>query len=748
MKFPITCIKKYFTKKIDFTKIKKIFNNNGFETKNKINFKKILNNKYFIKIKIKNFIFNKNKKEIFIKILNKKKIKIIFKENDKKLLYNSKILIFKKDFKKSNKIYISKIKQKKNILILHRKKNFFIKKIIEKNSYLEINIPYNRKDCYNIIGLSREISILNNKKKFFKYSYIKTPKFNFSLTSKIPYKNYKYLIFKIKYKKKEISKYITSNFDNIVKKEKNFFINIINSIIIEYGQIIKIYNLNLFTKKKKINNISLLNKINKFLNKKKQKNLLKFKNTSNILLNKTLIIIAPLLKINLIEKINNKKNILYKYISNTDNNAQTLSIIKFIKIIKNIYSIKIKKKFLKREDIPNKKIKLHYSKVRKILGFKIKKKKIINILEKIYCLIIKKKKKKITIKIPEWRNDLFIEEDIIEEIIKIYGYNKIPEQPPSTQLHISNKTNIYHRNINNIKNILINKEYKEIINFHFSNKKKEKIILIKNKKQIKLKNSFSKKISILRTSLIPGLINTLKYNLKRQNNRIKIFEIGTCYYISKKKKIKQNIFMSAINYGYKFIEHWNLKNNRIFNFYDIKGDLEYLIKKNNNINIFNQKSSNIPFLEKKQNLRISINKKNIGFLGKLNFKIQNKLHIKYPIFLFEINLKKLLNIKKKKKDIFISKYPLNIRDITVIINKNISVNEILNQCISTNNSIYIESYIISIFSNNKLKLCNEKNITIRLIIQNNNKTLNEKEITKLINCLKEKLIKNFNARIN
>ncbi len=739
MKFSEKWIKKKIKTNLNFKNIISILNNYGFETKS-LKIKEIINIK---KYKIKKIIKQKNLNNLisYIIIKNKNKKKKIYIKKIPENIINKKIIIKKNKIKK-NLLNIKKIQYgKKYIYLIYKKKKEFkkIKKNINENNLLEINIPNNRIDCNNINGISNQILQLIKKKKIKNKKIIKNKnkykknKYILILKNEKKINNYKYLIIKninIKKKKnnkitKKISKIKNINLNK--KISKIFYLN-----LIKWGQKIIYWDLDKILKKN--NNKKIIN----IYKKKNNRQLNINKNTKNI------ILIAPLLKEKEILKKNfksNKKN-NNKYISNYDKNIQEKSLYDISKKINILFGGKttyIKTKIINKKK--KKKILLKINEIKKQIGIKIKKKKIINILKKINCKIINKNKFIIII-IPNYRKDLKNQDDIIEEIIKINGYKKIKEKSFYSKLLVKNENNI-NKNINKIKKILTNIGYKETINFHFSNKKKEKIINNKYKK-IEINNPISKKYSILRTSLVPGLINNLLYNIKRQQNKIKIFELGTCYKYNE-KKIKQSKYISAIIYGYKEKNKWYNKKNNLFNFYDIKGDIEYIFKKQKNKNIIIKPSKN-KILDKYQNADIFIKKQKIGYIGMLNNKIKKKYSIKKKTFLFEIKLKYILN-KKKIKIKKISKFTYNKRDITIIINKNILLYNIINKCLLINKKQIKKINIIKIYKDNKLEKEKKKNITLRFYIQDNKKTLNEKNIEKIIKKCKYLLKKKFFAII-
>ncbi len=756
MKFYIKWINKYIKNKINYNKIFNILNKNGFECK--LNY--IPNN--YIKIKpikiikinyLIYFLIIKLKKKILkIKILNIKNINIF---SYKYILINIniyKILNYKRKI-----FYINLLKKKKNYkLILIQ--NIINNNNIINNKYIDINIPYNRIECNSIYYISKLIckltnNIFINKSIKYKINYKNNINYDLYITKKTKKNiyNYKYIILKQNYTKKK--KY---NIPIYIKNYliKNGFIYQNNlSDIIKYSAIE--YGLNLiYLDYKKIKNKKI------YIEIKKNKNInnLFIKTSKHIIVKnydiynkiykpnfntKYLILISILFNKNFIIKNFNKNFNNWLLLNNNINKkTQDLHLKKVCFLIKNINKSKII--HFKTKQINNNiksKILIHYSKINKKIGIKIKKNKIINIIKNLDCKIIKKYKFLLIMQ-HNYRYDLNIYEDYIEEILKKIDFNNIKTKNFYSYTNIISTNNNYNYYINNIKIFLSNIGYTEIINFHFSCKKKERIY--NNKKYIKIKNPISYNKSILRTTLLPNLLKTLNYNIKRQIYNIKLFEIGTCYKY-KNNNIKLNTKLCLILYGYKYQKTWNIKKNILFDFYDLKNDLELIFKKQYKIKFLNLKKSKHNFLDKHQNANIYYKKNNIGYIGKLNTNIQKKLSNKFPIYILEIKIDKIL-IPNKIKINKICKYTFSIRDITLIINQNININKIIKICKTI--KLIKKIKIINLFSNNYLNKINKKNITIRIKIQNKKRTLIESEINQIIYNCKKLLKYKLNALID
>ncbi|ADM89654.1 putative phenylalanyl-tRNA synthetase, beta subunit [Candidatus Zinderia insecticola CARI] len=703
--------------------IKKISNlliNFGIENKiNKIK-KKNKKNIFFLGKIIKKIKFNINLK-LYIYELKIKKKKYFFiskkkiKNNNFNIFYINKInLLYKnKKIKIKGILYLNKniLLKYKNYNIINNKYNFK-----NKNKIKIINIG-NKIYLNNILGLINEISLIFKIKYNYKIKNIN--KIKFKIKNNILFKRYTYVIIK------NIN--IFSKIPNKIKKilklnniySKNTIKNIINYIKIKYGIYFNIID---YDKFKIFNNFFLIFKKKKFLKISKK--------TKNLYLK--IFCIKKKYK----KKINFKNNNLINYNIFIDSIKEIIYLIKNIcgKINTNISNIKdiinIKKK---------KRIKIKIKMVNKILGIKINNKKLIKILIILNFEFWYIKKKYFKIIPNKYKYKIKKKEELIEEILKIYNIKNIKKKYPLFNYNNIKCKKEKYFSTDYIRNILCNLDYQEVINYSFINKNIEKKFNILKNKSIKIINPISKNINIMRTSLLPGLINNAIYNINNNCKRIKIFEIGNIFYKNKKiidgYKTTKNICelkkISCLTYGDFYYKQKNI--NKKLNILNLKKDLEILFwpKKINFINL------KIKFLNN-NSYKIFYKNKKIGFLGEVNKNLFKNYNFKNNINIFEINLKylkkKILNIRKKyfKRDIsIILKNNLNIKKILLFLNNKIKKNYLFNN---------IKKIIIyDKFENLNLKKINKFSITFRILIKN-------KTNKKNINIIIKKIIKIFKKK--
>ncbi|QJC37643.1 phenylalanine--tRNA ligase subunit beta [Enterobacteriaceae endosymbiont of Donacia bicoloricornis] len=645
---------------------------------------------------------------------------------------------------------------------------------------LHINIPTNRIDCLSILGFTRDLSVLD------KIFFFKKPYNNFLIKDTKKYKidiiinnninnelyQYNYCIIKNIDLKKKIPQFIKNRLfqSGIEIISKNPLLNIYNYIILELGYPIQFYDLNKIKGKIYIENWKK-NKYN-FLN-------FEIQNIKSII-SDDLLIIRDKHKILSIPGIRQNKDVIVtlttkdiliecfyikkKYFTSLFNKNHSFNdisniynryldpliqkevMIRTINLILEIFGGNRSKIYtININNINNlqKTIKFSFKNIYKILGFYILEKNIIKILNKLGFLIIKKTDNNCIITIPSWRNDINIEEDLIEEIIRVYGYNKIPNKIKIYLIKkniLKNESKLKQTKINlkKIKNILIYKGYYEVINYSFINPVIQSILYPKTK-QIKIINPLTTETSVMRNSLSYGLINNIIYNQNRQQKNLRFFEYGLCFFKNLKKKmgISQKLMLSGIINGNLYSDYWNEKN-KLINFYDIKGDIEYIFNffnKYNKIEFRKQKNKNTIFHPYINSL-IYINNINIGSVGMLHPKLMNYFNINYDTFLFEIFFEKITI-----NDIFnfqkIIHYPINKRDISFFIKENIYYIDILSFLKKLKLKEIIKINLIDIYQGDNVPI-GYKNITLSFLIQNKNYTLNEQEINQIINkCILE-----------
>lgn len=308
-----------------------------------------------------------------------------------------------------------------------------------------------------------------------------------------------------------------------------------------------------------------------------------------------------------------------------------------------------------------KEVKLNYKMINKILGIEIPKTDIIFILKSLK-FTIKNYDEYLMATIPSFRKDIEQENDLIEEVIRIYGIDKIQEKETLSNFSLKNKiiNDNKDKNIKKIENILLNNGLNEVLTYSLVSEKQIQEINGNKDKAVKLLSPLSKEHEYYRQSLIPSLIDICQNNFSYQEKQIKIFEVANTYQLEK-EMIKENTKISALISGAKENVFQGVKSQ--YNFYDLKNILENLFAELN-LKFDIKPTDQIKELNPYASGEIILNNQKIGIIGEVVFDYYKKMRNK--IYVFEIDYNAIINgLEKQKQFKKISTYPSIERDLTI-----------------------------------------------------------------------------------
>ena len=375
-------------------------------------------------------------------------------------------------------------------------------------------------------------------------------------------------------------------------------------------------------------------------------------------------------------------------------------------------------------------IKLELADVEKMLGVRIPDKVIKSVLNKLGFEIFQVRAGKIKVKIPTRRLDISIPEDLIEEIGRIFGLEKIPCLVPQVSL-ISPRENLDIFWLNFIKNVLKEIGFFESYNRSFISQKDADIFKYKSSKLVELKNPPSADYQYLRPNLIINLLKNIKEN-QRFSKGIKIFELGKVF--KKKKSYKEKRMLIGL------LERGD--------FYQVKGMIDLLFNKLGISNVWyddyqvSPEDSKISIWNSKICAEIKVDNQEIGFLGEISKNLLEKLKIKNKLVGFELDFEKLKEIASQESAYSpVSVYPAAIRDLAVLVPKETKVIEVLNIINTSGGRLIKDIDIFDIYEGEEIP-DNKKNFAFHLIYQAEDRTLKPEEINKIHKKIIETLEKN------
>ncbi len=388
------------------------------------------------------------------------------------------------------------------------------------------------------------------------------------------------------------------------------------------------------------------------------------------------------------------------------------------------------------------KIKLDHSKVESLLGIKISIEEVENLLKRLGC-DVQVTGNSLQVIPPSFRFDLTMDVDLIEEVVRLVGYENIPGQVNDISYQNKAATSNFDK-LTLIKRALVTSGYHEIISFSFVDQGIESMLNPEHKSKV-LANPISQELAVMRSSIWPGLIKAAQYNLNRQQTRIRFFEHGL-QFLQTKQGLKQTPILAGLVTGLNYPQQWS-EEARVVDFYDLKGDVErildiaFLPTSKVNFEILND-----PALHPGQAAKVIVDNQIIGRIGKLHPRIQSKLDIDQPIFLFELQLNNLLGESAEIVFQSLSKYPSIRRDITLIVDETISAEEICTNIEQMEISCLQNIEIFSIYTG-KGVADSKKSVSLGLILQEFSRTLTDKEIEQTISLIISQLSNKVGAEI-
>jgi phenylalanyl-tRNA synthetase beta chain len=334
---------------------------------------------------------------------------------------------------------------------------------------------------------------------------------------------------------------------------------------------------------------------------------------------------------------------------------------------------------------------------------------------------------------PNFRFDLNIEEDLIEEIARMIGYDNIPITPELSSGHLGTATEKNTRE-DRLVDLLAARGYSEIISYSFVDEELENSIN-PGAEIVRLTNPISEDLSVLRRSLWPGLLKTASQNMSHQQNRMRLFEIGK-QFLSSAGKIKEIPVLAGLVTGARWPEHWDSQTTSS-DFFDVKADVEAIFKLTGMLEELRFVAAEHPALKPGQTARIELDGENIGWLGALHPAIEQQLEIRTNVVLFALRLNETLQSATPNFQAY-SKFPSVRRDIALLVDENISVDRILDSVREKAGEILRDVIIFDVYRGSGID-SRLKSIALGLILQDTSRTLTDADADTLVISVTENL---------
>lgn len=333
---------------------------------------------------------------------------------------------------------------------------------------------------------------------------------------------------------------------------------------------------------------------------------------------------------------------------------------------------------------------------------------------------------------PSYRFDIEIEEDLIEEIARVYGFENIPALPPvaASAMRIAPEK---VRSLFAVRHQLADLDYQEVVNFSFVETAWE-ADFVGNQAPIKLLNPIASQMSVMRSSLIGSLVANVRYNINRKANRVRVFEVGAVFHRDAQVQdgplevagFYQPKRVAALAYGPVVDEQWSLESRNV-DFFDVKADLESLFAPR----ALRFVRIGHPALHPGRSAQIELDGKIIGFIGELHPRLQQKYDLPLAPVVFEVDALALQH-REVPHYTDISKFPAVTRDLALVVKQSVQAQELFDifAVEKQNNAACEIIQVIVLFDeyHGKGLESDEKSLAFRFTLQDTQNTLQDDKV--------------------
>lgn len=386
---------------------------------------------------------------------------------------------------------------------------------------------------------------------------------------------------------------------------------------------------------------------------------------------------------------------------------------------------------------------LDFHSLNQIIGKEIDSKTIESILLSLDFKINSSSTNGLNISVPSYRVDVTRPIDVVEEILRIYGYNEIPlPEKMSSSLSFKDK-NSSVETVELISNFISANGFHEIMtNSLTSSSQKE--ILNNNEESVKILNPLSSELDVLRESLLLNGLSAIAYNINRQQYDLRFYEFGKIYSKTSDKYVEQN-FISLFLTGKKENENWNSSKSNV-DIYTLVSVIEGLFNKLGVLDKVQKSKDSHVLLE--QAISFTQGKNKIATLGLVNKKSLKYADIKQPVYVAEINFDLLFALIKKVKVEFkdLPKFPSTRRDLSLLLDAKVNFSEIENLARKIDKKLIKEVGLFDVYEGKNLET-GKKSYAVSFVFYNEESTLTDKEVDQLMNKIIETLNKELGATL-
>lgn len=377
-------------------------------------------------------------------------------------------------------------------------------------------------------------------------------------------------------------------------------------------------------------------------------------------------------------------------------------------------------------------VSLRFERLQKLLGMPLEQQQVSDILHRI-AENVDETDDGWNVVAPSYRFDVEREADLVEEVARVKGYDSIPTNIPRIAprtITASEKT----VNIRKVREHIAARDYFEAITYSFIATDAQS--LFSEEAPIELDNPLAENMSVMRTSLLPGLLSAAQFNHNRQRDRVRLFEIGATYHAQQDHKTglpTEIQRLAGVATGARNRQQWSKNSAQLIDFYDIKSDLEAVISLTGKPEAFIFEPLTHIALHPGQASSIAIEengqRQHLGFVGRLHPNLEQQFGFSDNVFVFELDLDQAL-LAKLPEYKTLSKFPSIKRDLSVLVNQSVNVNDLVNAIKTSLGVSLVDITIFDLYQGEGVA-DGFKSVSMSLTLQNNDRTMTDEEAEQL-----------------
>ncbi|MEX0729344.1 MAG: phenylalanine--tRNA ligase subunit beta [Aquisalimonadaceae bacterium] len=386
-------------------------------------------------------------------------------------------------------------------------------------------------------------------------------------------------------------------------------------------------------------------------------------------------------------------------------------------------------------------VRLRPQRIERLLGMAVPEDAVEGILGRLGMEVFRDPEGSWSVTVPAFRFDVGIEVDLIEELARVWGYDRIPTRNPATPVTVlpSTETQV---SLSRIRHALVDRGYQEAVTYSFVEPRLQ-TLLDPEHAALPLANPISADLSVMRTSLWPGLMAATLYNQNRQHERLRLFETGLRFR-GDLNNLEQSPMLAAVIAGSALPEQWGVPG-RTVDYFDLKGDLQSVLGLGGAAGAFRFEVARHPALHPGQSARIYREDRAVGWIGALHPAVQDQLGLAGQTYLFEVELSAL---QAANVPVFapLSRYPSIRRDLALVVEEGVSYGAV-EACVRAAAGEMLQNLLLfDVYEGGNIAE-GSRSLGMGLIMQDFSRTLTDSDVDRLVDRVIERLGRDLNAQL-